>query len=350
MNDDSRLSGRNNNFDLLRLFGALCVLISHCFGIRGLAGQEPLYRISLGRYMFSDIGLAIFFTISGFLICKSLLESPTVKSFWLKRVLRIWPALLVNVLITVFFIGIWFTSLTVSDYLVHPLTLKYLLVNISLAQTWRTLPGVFNGEHVNNSLWTISFEVKLYFLLWLAYLTGMFKKRVLLVLIWLLYILFLIGLYNHWFPPVNQALSDKMYGLKWPPYFLGGSVLYLYRNRINLKAGICVLLLGLCLLVFKFLPLYTDISLCVFLMYATLYFSCGIPKLFVIKSDISYGSYLYAYPVALSIQALTGSRLTFPVYLCLVILVTGIFGLASWFGVERKALALKSRVSLTAAG
>ena len=343
MDYNSRLSNRNNNFDLLRLVAAFLVLISHCFHIRGIRNLEPLARFTSGSYLLSYIGLAIFFTISGFLICKSLVESYSVKSFLLKRFLRIWPALFFNVVVTVLFVGIFISSLRFAEFLIHPQTLKYFFVNISLLHTSLILPGSFNGQRVNIPLWTIPFEVQLYFLLLLAFLMGLFKRKMILVFAGLLYILFLIGFYRQWFPFLNKALDQKKYYFIWCLYFLAGALLYLYKDKIRFKLSILIVMVVVCFFAFRFLRPYFDIFLCFLLSYSTLFVAYGIPKLVQLNADLSYGIYLYAYPIQLVVEHSGGKNLTLPVYIILVALITIVFAFASWFLIEKKALSFKNR-------
>ncbi len=145
----------HNNFDLLRLIAASFVFIAHAYAIRGASDQELLVRISSGRYSLSGIGLTIFFTISGFLVSKSLDQTISVKSFLFKRLLRVWPGLTVNILLTIMVTGLFFTSLRFSTFLMDPQTIKFLLINISLVKAVLWLPGAFGGRPVNISLWTI---------------------------------------------------------------------------------------------------------------------------------------------------------------------------------------------------
>ena len=67
MNLAERVGSRQNNFNALRLIAAVMVLVSHCFALTNR--PEPLASIS--NESFGELGVSIFFAISGFLIARS---------------------------------------------------------------------------------------------------------------------------------------------------------------------------------------------------------------------------------------------------------------------------------------
>jgi len=89
----ARMNHRNN-FDLLRLFAACQVMFSHTCMWLNLKGPDASYAYGL---LFSFPGVAIFFVISGFLVTDSYLRSSSSGSYFVKRALRIFPALFVNI-------------------------------------------------------------------------------------------------------------------------------------------------------------------------------------------------------------------------------------------------------------
>ena len=82
--------GRDNNFNLVRLLAAGCVLLSHSWPLSGTPGEpfERFANFSLGHF-----GVDIFFVVSGFLVTGSLFARGTLRSFVRARSLRIFPAL-----------------------------------------------------------------------------------------------------------------------------------------------------------------------------------------------------------------------------------------------------------------
>ena len=79
-----------NNLNFVRLFGASLVLYGHSFVFLGL--PEPLF---LSLQPLGALGVLIFFTISGYLITESWDRDPNLSRFIARRMLRIFPALVV---------------------------------------------------------------------------------------------------------------------------------------------------------------------------------------------------------------------------------------------------------------
>lgn len=92
-----------NNFNLLRALAAFLVLFSHSYALTGSSSSEPL-RMLLGM-TFGSVAVDVFFVISGFLVCGSLLRRQSAIEFMKGRLLRIFPALLVMVGLTVLLLG-----------------------------------------------------------------------------------------------------------------------------------------------------------------------------------------------------------------------------------------------------
>src|SRR4051794_23283701 len=95
-----------NNFDAIRLSMALLVVWSHSFGIHlGSEDTEWISRLLNGRYNAGNIGVMAFFVISGFLIMQSWERSRSARSYFEKRVRRIYPGYLVATTICAFLVA-----------------------------------------------------------------------------------------------------------------------------------------------------------------------------------------------------------------------------------------------------
>src|SRR5438309_4068954 len=97
---------RANNFDALRLLAALSVVFSHSFLIaEGSEANEPFVRITGNQCILGLVGVFVFFVISGYLVTESYCRHPAPGRFALRRTLRIYPGLIVNVLICALLLG-----------------------------------------------------------------------------------------------------------------------------------------------------------------------------------------------------------------------------------------------------
>ncbi len=88
------------NLDGLRFFSFLVVFLTHVFGGKYTQIIEPIWYEKLRIRLFSEgstIGVSFFFVLSGFLITylllkeKELTNKVHVRSFYIRRILRIWP-------------------------------------------------------------------------------------------------------------------------------------------------------------------------------------------------------------------------------------------------------------------
>ena len=93
---------RYPNFDCLRLAAAISVLFSHAFLIaEGSQKHEPLVMLSGNQGILGLLGVFVFFTMSGFLVTQSFENGPSLRRFLAARLLRIYPGLVVCLLICV---------------------------------------------------------------------------------------------------------------------------------------------------------------------------------------------------------------------------------------------------------
>ena len=157
-----------NNFDFLRLVFALFVIISHSYPLSGAHKNEWLLRITHNEISFSYIGVAGFFAISGYLVMKSLFRSQNLLQYYLKRALRIYPALL-GVLVLTVVLGPFVYNGPVIDYLKNSSVWTYIPRNLCLFRFQYSIKGIFENNPfkgaINGSLCTLPYEVLLYILL-----------------------------------------------------------------------------------------------------------------------------------------------------------------------------------------
>jgi peptidoglycan/LPS O-acetylase OafA/YrhL len=333
---------RKNNFDLIRLVCALFVVFCHSYRI-GFDEDDPLQYISNDSLSFSYLGVSSFFVISGYLITQSFVSDKKPMHFFVKRCLRIFPGLAVCLVFSVFLAGPVVTDLPIGEYFGQPDTYTYFL-NITLFKQQAYLPGVFGGNVVNGSLWTLPYEFYFYFIILILGVLGMLHRYILAsVFILMMGILIKLGPniewyeYSHWIVGF-QIISTFFVFLM---YFLSGSLYYLFFQGKSIPWWISLL----CVLFF-YVTRDTHLSNAgsVLLIPSLVFAIAFIPgKLnsFGKRGDFSYGVYIYGWPVQATLAALIGSfghPLLFFAISATAVLIPAYL---SWTYIEKPALSLK---------
>jgi peptidoglycan/LPS O-acetylase OafA/YrhL len=168
---------RGNAFDLLRLVAALLVVVGHSWVMTG--HEDPLTFLSGTNA--GDLGVGVFFLLSGFLVSGSWLADPSLKRFAARRALRIYPAYALVVVALAVVLGPLVTRLSAAAYYASGGTWKFLAGNLAIIPVQFTLPGVFEGNPypnaVDGSLWTIRVEVLCYVGVAVLGLAGLLRRR-----------------------------------------------------------------------------------------------------------------------------------------------------------------------------
>src|SRR3979409_2478824 len=96
--------GNTSGFDYLRMFLAVSVLFFHSFAVSyGRLGEAFLYERPLRGLIV--LVIPMFFALSGFLVAGSYYRTRDLKKFVMLRVLRIAPALIVEVILCALILG-----------------------------------------------------------------------------------------------------------------------------------------------------------------------------------------------------------------------------------------------------
>ncbi len=348
MNIPSALNKTSNNFDFLRLLAAVFVIIGHSSDVLFNKPLEPDPSKWLLGFSMQSLGVLIFFIISGYLVTASFERKKSWIGFFAGRVLRIFPAVIVVVMLSVFVLGVAITSLSVTDYFAHPITTQY-LQNMTLYRMYYYLPGVFVGNpigsSVNASLWTLPYEFTCYLYIALAGISSMFSGKwvslISLVVYFMAYMFFEFQLNTLVIPIIG--IDFKTFFTPFL-YFMSGSVFYKFRNEIvyNYKGWI-VCLLGLILYKMGWMHQQFLIPVITFMVLA-LAFSPVINFHNAAKhGDFSYGLYLYAFPVQQLLVYFLPVDPDLGLMMILSLICTIPFAYVSWHVIEKRALRLKSK-------
>ena len=367
---DDVLRPRDNAIGLLRLGFALVVVVSHCWPL-GRGEPDPLTALSHGQTDAGAMAVAGFFALSGLLVTRSALRCSPGRFAW-HRALRILPGFWACLLATTLALGPllwWVRNGSVAGYgATDPSPLGYLTGNwFTAMRQWgigdllTTTPyGHEKGYGVlNGSLWTLRYELFCYLavgLLAAAGVAGAVRRR----------------------PTVVCALAGVVYGMVLLDWLAG--------DRWGTSTSLLPDLHGVPLLgdlrgraLFGFLlvfgigavaavrpdrfPVSTRLAAVAALVvpatfaaggwgvagapafaYLTLYAGLRAPRRVAAlspRADLSYGVYIYAFPIQQVLALLHLQRLGLLPFAVLSLAGALAAGWVSWHAVERPALRLK---------
>ncbi|MCU6498873.1 acyltransferase [Rugamonas sp. A1-17] len=293
-----------NNFNLMRLVAAWMVLFSHSYHLLGQGAQEPLMRLTGGRMTLGTFAVGVFFAISGYLITASAYARPGLGEFLVARVRRIFPGLALVVVLSALLLGPCYSSLAGGAYFGAAATYTYMLRNITLVSLQYGLPGVFAanpfGGVVNGSLWTLPIEFSLY----LAVGGGVLALRLLRRAGDTLWPLLALGAACAvaW----TLLLQGKQAGtLVLVPYFLLGALCRI--ARLALRGAVAALMALAAAGSLWLAPQLFPVLACLAISYGTLWLARHprwiVPVNLDRVGDLSYGTYLFAFPIQQSLVA-----------------------------------------------
>ena len=202
-----------------------------------------LFHLNDDLFFFGFVGVDIFFVVSGFVITQSLFNYYNVSghngfitNFFFRRIKRIYPALF---LVLLFSILIYFLIVPYGDhqFLWTTKSLLFSIFGLSNIYFFKNINNFdyFNLENTTPFLHTWSLGVEEQFYILYPFLLILFlKTKINLVF---LKILFLVLMFSSLFIFLNQSYTISHFYLlpsrAWE--LLLGSILFLYRNRIQLN-------------------------------------------------------------------------------------------------------------------
>ncbi len=339
----TRFDPAKNNFDLLRIGFAILVIYCHCFSLKR-SDFEPV-----NAYLHYGYGgyLAVygFLVISGFLVTRSLCER-SVEDYVFARIARVIPGLALVTLVEVFVIGAIFTKDRLWVFL------SYVgfghLWNLTVFGLDSRLYSVFPDTDppwlMNGSLWTIPIECSFYIILPIIMLVFGLRRSVMPI-----FLLSLVAYPVAKYFGLSQAtpgasLLSNVHAFPFidlASYFFAGAAAWMVRDRIPFNRGLLAIsLIGLYAATGAAL---SDLALKLFLPYLVLYAAMagGIgTRLKRAIGDLSYGAYLFGFPVTLSVIAAAGGLSVHQTFFA-AIAITLTCAWLSWRFVEQPCLHAK---------
>ena len=341
---------RDNGIGFMRLVLAGLVIVGHAWPLGGY-GAGPLAVWSHGAVGFGSLAVSGFFVLSGFLIARSFFGRSSALRYLWHRCLRILPGFWVCLLVTAAILGpgIWALSAagSLSGYWTPPTDapLTYVTDNWWLTIRQSGIAGLLSDvpfpNVINGSLWTLVIEFKAYLALAAVGLVAERLRRPAVVPLtalglWLVHVAVVAR-------PDLKAVATLFGGeepLRLAVDFAFGAAAWTLRNRIPMDDRLGLVASLLLVAVFpvgQYLLVGSPI-----LAYALLWVACRSPiRSFDRRADLSYGTYLYAFPIQQALVVAGVSRLgPIPFILAAFAFTLPLAGL-SWRTVERQALRMK---------
>lgn len=290
----SRFAESKNSLNAIRLLLAATVILSHSWWLGGY-GPEP----SPGDVKLGSWAVLGFFGVSGYLIARSRVRATSSFSYFIARLLRIFPGLVVCVAVVAFVLAPLTAVIAGNSYFM-PDAVIFFVTNLSAGAPGVAVPGIagtLDGVHDpgswNGPLWTLFWELVCYGIVGLV--LGLLRPklaRVALLVPFLAGSAFVFTLDAGWGPvstPPDWPLIPVL-------TFLAGSLVYLFQNTIPASESMLILTGGLVFLVagLGFTASLVHLPLSIFLILGSLHMpfsSVGS------RFDMSYGVYIYGWPV-----------------------------------------------------
>lgn len=343
---------RQNNFDILHLLCAILVIVSHSYALVGLRESEPLLRLT-GNLIASDIGLCGFFTISGYFILNSLVTSKNIFAYLGKRCLRIFPALAVCLVVVVAACSLFYSG-DVS-YWGQKEAYSFIWRNLTLFPIQWDIPGVFVNNYastINGSLWTLAPQFTLYLLIIPLFLFRKYRPAIVGLTVAAFATIMTKNVFmaekfantTFWNMSVNLmmpfaqcfVIGMLLQGRKW---ILTDKARWI---AVGVSAAVAIVIIVANAYVHVAIEIKPLVILCMsvmFIMVGEMYWK-PVSDMFKRVGDLSYGVYIYSFPIQQMIIASIPCIVPRTVMVLTIVIALPV-AFASWRIIEKPALGLK---------
>ena len=260
-------SARITELDALRGIAAIAVVLFH-YTYR----LEEVFNLNIFQYRFAigHYGVELFFAISGFVIFMTTAKIKSVKVFFWKRFLRLYPTFLICMLLT-------YLATSFFEYERFKVNPIELMVNFTM------LPSLFDVKAVDGVYWTLKVEVIFYCFIAALLFFNQLKNHKIIGAFFLLFCVIVSTVY--------KFHTYIYYGT----LFLLGIYFYtLWQNKKNILIHTQILVITILPIVFGQLDLLIVNSVITLLFYLLIFnllkFIAFKPLLFI--GQISYALYL----------------------------------------------------------
>ncbi|WP_316249190.1 acyltransferase [Brachybacterium sp. Z12] len=341
----SALSSQDNALNLVRLTLAILVIFGHVFSLAGLQTFEAGPLKHAGWH-----GAAVhgFFAISGFLILASAIKTPLAPYLW-RRFLRIYPGYFVAILAIAFLFAPLGALLDASVRWDGTAAVRFVIGSLDLRPSAYPVENAVPWQQGwNGSLWTLFYEGVAYVGLGLATAIPWVRRNI-RVLAPVIGVLGTIGYLGPSRARIATVLPDDLArivhnGLELWTFFAWGMVAYVFADRLRPHLGWIAASSGVALVALSVPAIPTRLSELVLLpaiTYTVLAAGALIPWRLGARNDISYGVYVYAFPVQQILVILGVGQFGWLVTALSCLVCTIPLAWASWKLVEQPSMRLR---------
>jgi peptidoglycan/LPS O-acetylase OafA/YrhL len=292
---------RDNNFGFLRVLFATFVVLSHSSELIDGNGSREILTQIFGTMRLGEVAVDGFFLISGYLITQSFVQRQSTTSYLIHRVLRIVPGYLVC---------FWICVLVIAPFVAENSVLSTQVIKYQFLRSFLLLPpdvpGVFQGlpyPSLNGPMWTIAYEFRCYLATAFLGLLGVYKNRFRLHFLGVVIIFMLLdatGAMRDFHPSGSALIGLLESDVRFAAVFGVGAVYYLFRDKVRLtKVGAIIAATMLFFLLYS--HHLAETSFMILGGYLIFWFAFKVRVLRISRFnnsvDISYGLYLYAWPI-----------------------------------------------------
>lgn len=331
------LNGHDNALNFIRLVLASSVIVSHSFPLTGIADPTGGYLTGLGGFAVNG-----FFIVSGYLIAASKMRMGLAPYLW-RRALRILPAFWSMLLMTGFVFAPLATLLTAERWNADAGWLfvwKNALLRMNLWGVPGTLTSVAYPNVWNGSAWTLFYEFGAYLMVGGLLALSWVRRRAILVFATLFVAIVVIQPLAY--GPLDVTTNLYLNALRLGGYFVVGSLFYFVRDHIRISAWLALasaVMLGLLVVThcdwwFGQIPF----------AYLVLWLGATLRTRIGATNDISYGIYIYAFPMQQFAYLFVGATWGWVGHSLLALAMTVPLAAASWFLVEKPVMTLRGLV------
>lgn len=313
------LEGKANALNALRLTFAILVIAAHSWAFTG----HPVGLTNLGSW-----AVAGFFAISGYLIPQARTRT-TLATFLTRRARRIYPGFWACLVLTAFVFSPVAARIAGADY--DPaMAARYVVVNATTQMRQyligsETLGTSATWHEWNGSAWTLIFEITCYLLAGTLLTSSILRRHQAATAGAVLALATASTVYR-------QSDPDLLW---FAAFFAAGWIVARARHRLT------VTWLGVSLaaaLGFSLGVLVGPTAAALPLAYGVLSAGALLPARWFTTNDISYGTYLYGWPMQQLLLVAGPDRLGVVPFAALSITLALGCGTASWFLLERHCL------------